>query len=129
MTDPLAEFSARIGKMTPGEWRVDPSSGVDVIFNGRELVAHATTRNFEHDAAGICLSLRLARLLGAEETVEKVARALCRADIDYYKQQGIGDWTDEQRQEAVDADWSYFAPEARAALNALARMALEGSDD
>lgn len=77
MTDALETFRAQMGAMTnaPG-WNVDRSSGVDLIFDGRQAVAHMLTSNAQHDATGIVTAVRVAQYLAGGEAREALAEKL-----------------------------------------------------
>ena len=75
-----------------------------------------------YDERGI-IGHRITRFIVSPEAVEELARVLTRADVDY-KQQGIEHFTEEDRQECVDADWSFMEPEARMILLLLAQKGL-----
>jgi hypothetical protein len=90
----LAAFNAKIEAMTPGEWRPiyeavgDEGDGVTKFgrITGYEPTGHFETDETAHrgwevdlsaedNALGLCLSVRLSRLLGSEAGVEAASRA------------------------------------------------------
>lgn len=91
----------------------------------REIVLHGRAAGIPH-ATRLGYAIKLAESLVSPGMVEELARVLCGVDFDVHQ---IGtDAPGIVRSEFIEADWSYYEPEATAILTFLSAKALGEAD-